>query len=61
MLVDCQWGEWSAWSACPDCHGDLSGYSKDEVALFEQLRTRKVMNAIHIILIKDKPRKLNIV
>lgn len=41
-LVDCVYGEWSAWSECPECTGDMSGYTTDDLKDFEQMRQRRV-------------------
>ena len=40
--VDCVWGEWTPWSSCPDCYGDLSGFYKEDLETYEQIRTRRV-------------------
>ena len=40
--VDCQWGDWKAWSECPECQGEVSGYDETALKEFEQMRTRRV-------------------
>ncbi len=42
LSVDCIWSEWQAWSPCPDCYGDRSGFYRKDLKSYKQTRMRRV-------------------